>query len=166
MRFKRKPKFSVTGVNFPVIGGGVSWASNADEREARARSERADAYAELWNITQSAHIGVRNNFDNVEGLADVQRQLNVLLIQKAPALDPADIDLAQNFLEALDEFIRLLRPLSGASADYVREEMEATRDPLLAPDDLEVLQEAYSRMSALNESLKQRYREVVFGEGA
>jgi hypothetical protein len=108
---------------------------------------------------------VRNNFDNVDGLADVYRQLNVLLIQKAPALDPADVDLAQNFLKALDEFIRLLRPLSGASADQVREEMAATKEPLLVPGDLELLQEAYSRMSAYNESLRQRYREVVFGEG-
>jgi hypothetical protein len=163
MKFRRKPKFSVTGVSFPVIGGGVTWANNADERQARARSERADAFAELWNIAQSAHIGVRNDFDNVDGLADVHRQLNVLLIQKAPALDPEDVDLAQNFLSAL-EFIRLLRPLQGASADHVREEMAATRDPLLVPGELDVLEEAYSRMSVYNESLGQRYREVVFGE--
>jgi hypothetical protein len=165
MKFRRKPKFSVTGVSFPVIGGGVTWSNNADERQARARSERADAFAELWNIAQSAHIGVRNNFDNVDVLADVHRQLNVLLIQKAPALDPEDVDLAQNFLSALDEFIRLLRPLPGVSADHVREEMAATRDPLLVPGELDVLLEANSRMSVYNESLGRRYREVVFGEG-
>jgi len=83
MRFRRKAKFKVTGVSFPVIGGGVTWTGNTDEREVRARTERADAFAELWNIAQSAHIGVRNNFDNVDELADVHRQLNVLLIQKA-----------------------------------------------------------------------------------
>lgn len=166
MRFRRKLKFSVTGVSFPVIGGGVTWASNADERAVRARSERADAFAEIWNMAQSAHIGVRNNFDNAAGLADVHRQLNVLLIQKAPALDPADVDLAQSFLSALGEFIHLLQPLPGESADRVREEMAATMDSLPMPDDLQVLQEAYSRMSGYNESLRQRYREVVFGESA
>ena len=165
MRFRRKAKFRVTGVNFPVVGGGVTWTGSTDEREVRARTERADAFAELWNIAQSAHIGVRNNFDNVDELADVHRQLNVLLIQKAPALDPADVDLAQNFLRALDEFIHILRPLSGASADRVREEMAFTMEPLLHDDDLEILREAYSRMSGYNESLRQRYREVVFGEG-
>lgn len=165
MRFRRKAKFTVTGVNFPVIGGGVTWTGNTDEREVRARTERADAFAELWNIAQSAHIGVRNNFDNVSELADVHRQLNVLLIQKAPALDPADVDLAQNFLKALDEFIHILRPLSGASADRVREEVALTMDPVLLPGDLKILHEAYSRMSGYNESLRQRYREVVFGEG-
>jgi hypothetical protein len=115
-------------------------------------------------MVQSAHIGVRDNFGNVARLADVHRQLNVLLIQKAPSLDPADVDLAQSFLGALDEFVRLLQPLSGASADHVREQMAATMDPLPMPVDLDVLHEAHSRMSAYNDSLRQRYREVVFGE--
>jgi hypothetical protein len=164
MKFKRRAKFSVTGVSFPVIGGGVTWEGAADERELRGRTERADAFAELWNIAQSAHIGLRDNFDNVDGLASVHRQLNVLLIQKAPVLDSADVDLAQDFLKALEEFIRLLRPLPGRAADRVREEIAATADNPYFPADLENLAAAYSRVSSCNESLKRRYREVVFGE--
>jgi hypothetical protein len=159
-------KFSVTGVSLPVIGGGVTWVEKVDEREVRARTERADAFAEVWKIAQSAHIGVRNNFDNVDELTDVHRQLNVLLIEKAPALNRADVDLAQNFLKALDEFIRILRPLSGSSADRVREEMALTMEPLLSSDEMQVLHEVYTRMSRYNEMLTQRYREVVFGESA
>ena len=166
MRFRRKVKFSVTGVSLPVIGGGVTWAEKVDEREVRARTERADAFTEVWKIAQSAHIGVRNNFDNVDELTDVHRQLNVLLIKKAPALNRADVDLAQNFLKALDEFIRILRPLSGSSADRVREEMAFTMEPLLSSDEMQVLHEVYTRMSRYNEMLAQRYREVVFGESA
>jgi hypothetical protein len=56
--------------------------------------------------------------------------------------------------------------LSGASADRVREEMALTMEPLLQDDDLKILLEVYSRMSGYNDSLRQRYREVVFGEGA
>lgn len=166
MRFKRKIKFSVTGVSFPVIGGGVTWADKVDERQVRARTERADAFAEVWKIAQSAHIGVRNNFDNVDELTDIHRQLNVLLIEKAPALNRADVELAQNFLKALGEFIHILRPLSGPSADRVREEMELTRDPLLNPDEMHDLYEVYTSISRYNEMLAQRYREVVFGESA
>jgi hypothetical protein len=166
MRFRRKAKFSVTGVSLPVIGGGVTWTDKVDEREVRARTERADAFAEVWKIAQSAHIGVRNNFDNVDELTDVHRQLNALLIEKAPALNRADVDLAQNFLKALDEFIRILRPLSGSSADRVREEMALTMEPLLGSDEMQVLHEVYARMSRYNEMLAQRYREVVFGESA
>jgi len=163
MKFKRRPKFNITGVSFPVVGGGVTWSENADERKVRARSERADAFEELWKIAQEAHIGVRNNFDNVDGLAAVHRQMNVLLIQKAPALNPADVDLAHAFLSALSEFIGLLRPLSGSSADELRKRV-ATTGELFVPGDLEVLQEAFSRMSRSNELLMHRYREVVFGE--
>jgi len=166
MWFKRKAKFSVTGVSFPVIGGGVTWAGTDDEREVRARTERADAFAELWKMAQSAHIGVRDNFDNVEGLARVHRQMNVLLIQKAPALAPADVELAQNFLKALEEFIRLLQPLPGRAAERLREEIGLTQDNPYFPADLENLAAAYSRVSYYNESLKRRYGEVVFGEDA
>jgi hypothetical protein len=166
MRFRRKAKFSVTGVSFPVIGGGVTWADKVDEREVRARTERADAFAEVWKIAQSAHVRVRNNFDNVDELTDIHRRLNVLLIEKAPALNRADVDLAQNFLRALDEFIRILRPMSGPSADRVRVEMASTMEPLLSSDDMNNLREAYARVSSYDEMLAHRYREVVFGESA
>jgi hypothetical protein len=166
MRFRRKPKFSVTGVSFPVIGGGVTWSEKADERASRAVSERSEAFAELWKIAQDAHIGVRNNFDKVDELSDVHRRLNVLLIQKSPALEESDVELARNFIDALAEFIRLLRPLPGASADRLREEIASTaaRPPMVG--DFDVLEESYSRMSYCNESLTRRYREVVFGESA
>jgi|HubBroStandDraft_6_1064221.scaffolds.fasta_scaffold112104_2 hypothetical protein len=164
MRFRRKPKFSVTGVSFPVIGGGVTWSEKADERASRGVSERSEAFTELWKIAQDAHIGVRNNFDKVDELSDVHRRLNVLLIQKAPALEGSDVELARNFISALAEFIRLLRPLPGASADRLREEIASTaaRPPMVG--DFDVLEESYSRMSYYNESLTRRYREVVFGE--
>src|SRR5580693_5796227 len=118
--FKNRAKLSVTGVSFPVIGGGVTWDNASDEREVRARKERADAFTELWTIAQNANIGVRNDFDRVDELLDVHRQLNALLIQKAPALEPADVDLARSFLTALENFIRLLRPLPGRAAMRVR----------------------------------------------
>jgi len=47
MRFRRKQKFSVTGVSFPVSGGGVTWSEKADERANRAVSERSEAFTEL-----------------------------------------------------------------------------------------------------------------------
>jgi hypothetical protein len=166
MRFRRKPKFSVTGVSFPVIGGGVTWSDKTDERASRAVSERSDAFAELWRIAQDAHIGVRNNFDMADELSDVHRRLNILLIEKAPALEGSDVELARNFLDALAEFIRLLRPLPGASADRLREDVAFTLDRPSMFGDFEDLQESYSRMSNYNEALTRRYREVVYGESA
>jgi hypothetical protein len=164
MRFRRRPKFTVTGVNFPVIGGGVTWSEKTDERASRALSERSAAFAELWKIAQEAHIGMRNNFEKADELSDVYRRLNILLIEKAPALEESDVELARNFITALGEFIRLLRPLPGASADRLRDEIASTaaRPPMVG--DFEVLQESYSCMSAFNELLSRRYREVVFGE--
>jgi hypothetical protein len=164
MIIRRKIKFRITGVSFPVIGGGVTWSDSVDERAVRARTERADAFAELWQVAQEAHIGVRNNFDNIEGLAAVHRQLNILLIRKGPMLDRADVELAQNFLSALGEFVRLLRPLRGSSADEVREQLYLTLADVWVPRDLDVLDEALSRMSNYNESFTRRYRELVFGE--
>jgi hypothetical protein len=166
MRFRRKPKFTVTGVNFPVIGGGVTWSEKTDERASRALSERSAAFAELWKIAQDAHIGMRNNFDKADELSDVYRTLNILLIEKAPALAESDVEIARNFISALGEFIRLLRPLPGESADQLRDEIASTaaRPPMAG--DLEVLQESYARVSALSELLTRRYREVVFGETA
>jgi hypothetical protein len=166
MRFRRKPKFTVTGVNFPVIGGGVTWSEKTDERASRALSERSAAFTELWKIAQDAHIGMRNNFDKADELSDVYRRLNILLIEKAPALEESDVELARDFLTALAEFIRLLRPLPGESADRLREEIASTapRPPMVG--DFEALQESYSRMSDYNELLTRRYREVVFGETA
>jgi len=164
MRFRRKAKFNVTGVSFPVIGGGVTWDNTTDEREVRARKERADAFTELWTIVQTAHIGIRNDFDRVDEFVDVQRQLNVLLIQKAPVLEPADVDLARDFLRALEEFIRLLRPQSGQAAARVRAEIELTEDNPYFPADFDDLAAAYSEVSRYNGLLTVRYREVVFGE--
>jgi hypothetical protein len=167
MRFKRKPKFSVTGVSFPVIGGGVTWSDKTDERARRAVSERSAAFTELWRIAQDAHIGVRNNFGSADELSDVHRRLNVLLIERAPALEESDVELAQDFLTALGEFIGLLRPLPGATADHVREELSTTVPARrLRLGDLDVLQESYSRMSRYDELLTIRYRQVVFGESA
>ncbi len=164
MRLTRKAKFRITGVSFPVIGGGVTWGGSVDERAVRARTERADAFTELWRVAQEAHIGVRTNFDNVDGLAAVHRQLNILLIRKGPMLDRADVELAQNFLSALGEFVRLLRPMTGLSADNVREQLDVTLADVFVPRDLDVLDEALSRMSNYNESFTRRYRELVFGE--
>ena len=166
MSFWRKRKVNVTGVSFPVIGGGVNWEVEADERKVRAKSERADAFTELWTIAQNAHIGVRNNFDDVDTLAAVHRQLNVLLIQKGPALDPADVELAQAFLHALEVFIRMLRPVSGEAADRVRGEVATTAARPRFTADLNELEASYSRVIYYNESLKRRYREVVFGESS
>jgi hypothetical protein len=165
MRFKRRPKLNVTGVSFPVIGGGVTWSEKADERASRAVSERSGAFIELWRIAQDAHIGMRNNFDKADELSDVHRRLNTLLIEKAPALEDADVELARNFLGALAEFIHLLRPLPGASADRLREDIALTLDRPPMGGDFEKLQESYSRMSRYNEELTRRYREVVYGEG-
>lgn len=163
MKFWRRPKIRLTSLNLPVVGGGVTWEDTSDERKVRARTERAAAFTELWTIAQGAHIGVRNNFDNVDTLAEVHRQLNVLLIQKAPALDPGDVALAQKFLDALEAFIRLLQPETGEAAENVREAMEATEAPYF-PAELEELSAAYDLVSQHNESLKRRYRTVVFGE--
>lgn len=166
MKLRRKIRFRITGISFPVIGGGVTWGDSVDERAVRARTERADAFAELWQVAQEAHIGVRNNFDNADQLAAVHRQLNILLIRKGPMLDRADVELAQNFLSALSEFVSLLRPLRGSSADKVREQLASTLADMWVPRDLDVLDEALSRMSRYNESFTRRYRELVFGEMA
>ena len=166
MRFRRRTKLTVTGVNFPVIGGGVTWSEKTDQRAIRAVSERSAAFTELWKIAQDAHIGMRNNFDKADELSEVYRRLNILLIEKAPALEESDVELARDFLAALGEFIRLLRPLPGKSADRLRDEIVSTaRRPSMAGD-FEGLQESYSRMSSYSELLTKRYREVVFGESA
>ena len=162
--FRKRTKFSVTGVSFPVIGGGVTWDRTTDERGARARKERADAFTELWTIAQNANIGVRNDFDRVDDFLDIHRQLNALLIQKAPALESADVDLARSFLKALEDFIRLLRPQSGQAAARVRAEIEMTADNPYFSADLDSLAAAYSEVSRCNRLLTLRYREVVFGE--
>jgi len=166
MRFRRRPKFTVTGVNFPVIGGGVTWSGKTDQRASRAVSERSAAFTELWKIAQDAHIGMRNNFDKADELSEVHHRLNILLIEKAPALEESDVELARDFLTALSEFIQLLRPLPGKPADRLRDEIAITaqRPPMAVG--FEVLQESYSRMSGYNELLTRRYREVVFGETA
>jgi hypothetical protein len=77
MRFRRKPRLTVTGVNFPVIGGGISWSEDTDERASRAQSERSAAFAELWKIAQDAHIGMRNNFDKADELSVCAMRLRV-----------------------------------------------------------------------------------------
>jgi hypothetical protein len=166
MRFRRKPKFAVTGVNFPVIGGGVTWSEKTDQRASRAISERSAAFTELWKIAQDAHIGMRNNFAKADELSEVHRRLNVLLIEKKPALEESDVELARHFLTALSEFIRLLRPLPGKSADRLRDEIAITAPLPRMIGDFEALQESYSRVSTYDELLTRRYREVVFGETA
>jgi hypothetical protein len=165
MRFwrKSKPRLTEINVGIPPFSIGASWDKETDEREVKARSERADAFAELWGIVQDAHIGIRNDFDRVDELAEVHRQLNILLIRKDPALEPTDIDLAKDFISALGEFIQLLRPLSGEAAARMRQEVHLT-GPVGVPGDLADLEECYLRVIALNESLKRRYRSVVFGE--
>lgn len=109
---------------------------------------------------------MRNNFDKADELSDVYRRLNILLIEKAPALEESDVELARDFLTALGEFIRLLRPLPGKSADRLRDEIASTVPLRAMTGKLEVLQESYSRMSACSDLLTKRYREVVFGETA
>jgi hypothetical protein len=167
MRFWRKSKSRLTGINvgIPPFSVGASWDKDADEREVRARSERADAFAELWGIAQDAHIGLRNDFDRVDELADVHQQLNILLIRKAPALEPPDVELAREFISALGEFVRRLRPLPGQAAARMRDEM-ATTGPVHVPSDLTELEDCYQRVITLNDSLARRYRSVVFGESA
>lgn len=113
---------------------------------------------------QDAHIGLRNDFDRVDELSDVHRQLNVLLIQQAPALEAADVVLAQDFLSALGKFIILLRPATGEEAARVRGEIYDTMGPAFQGEELAELAGSYAQVEALNESLKQRYRSIVFGE--
>ena len=98
-------------------------------------------------------------------LAEVHRRLNVLLIEKAPALDHSDVELAHDFLDSLGEFIRLLRPLPGASAEQIRAEIADTADPALFISDIPLLNDSYARTLACNAMLRKRYQEVVFGEG-
>ncbi len=164
MKRWRWPKLSVTGVSLPVIGGGVTWAEKEDERAARARAERADAFTALWRMAQEAHIGVRNNLDNADRLADVHRQMNALLIERAAALDPADVELAQGFLSAIDDFVGLLRRLPGEDGARVRAGFASTMDQPPMLSSFEQLDAANARMRHHNERLKERYREVVYGE--
>ena len=166
MKFRKGTKSRLTGMSFsfPFFGGGATWENTSDEREVRARSERADAFTALWTVVQDAHIGLRNDFDRVDELSDVHRQVNVLLIQKAPSLDQTDVAMAQSFLDALGTFIGMLRPASGEEADRVREEVTLTMAPVFPHGKLAELAGAYSHVEALNESLKLRYRSIVFGE--
>lgn len=166
MVFRKKRKSRLTGVNFsfPLFGGGATWENVSDEREAGARSERSAAFTALWTLVQDAHLGLRDDFDRVDELSGVHRQVNVLLIQQAPALDPADVALAQEFLSALGEFIRLLRPATGEDAARVRRQVHETMDPVFSHEELMELADAYARVKSLNESLKLRYRSIVFGE--
>jgi hypothetical protein len=156
----------MTGMNFslPFFGAGATWEGTADEREVRAKSERADAFTTVWKLVQDAHIGLRNDFDRVDELSEVHRQLNVLLIQQAPALEATDVAMAQEFLSALGTFMLLLRPAEGQDAARVREEVALTLAPVFPAEDLQELAAAYAQVKALNESLAQRYRFIVFGE--
>ena len=164
MKRWRWPKLSVTGVSLPVIGGGVTWEEKQDERAARARAERADAFSALWRLAQQAHIGVRDNLDNADRLADVHRQMNALLIERGPALDPADVMLAQGFLSAIDDFVALLRRLPGEDGAHVRADFASTMDQPPMLSSFELLDTASDRMRTYNERLKRRYREIVYGE--
>jgi hypothetical protein len=164
MKRWRWPKLSVTGVSLPVIGGGVTWEEKQDDRAARARAERADAFSALWRLAQQAHIGVRNNLDNADRLADVHRQMNALLIERGPALDPADVMLAQGFLSAIDDFVGLLRRLPGEGGARVRADFANTMDQPPMLSSFELLDTANDRMRNYNERLKRRYREIVYGE--
>jgi len=134
-----------------------------DERAAQARAERSEAFKDLWKIVQEAHIGVRNDFDRTDELSEVHRRLNVLLIEKAPALERSDVERAHNFLTALGDFIRLLRPLPGAAAEQIRRDMADTMEGLPLRR-ISVLKESYDRMLDCSAALEKRYREVVFGE--
>jgi hypothetical protein len=165
---RKKRDRRLTGMNFslPFFGGGATWENTSDEREVRARSARADAFTALWTLVQDAHIGLRNDFDRVDELSEVHRQLNVLLIQQAPALAAADVAMARDFLSALGNFISLLRPATGEDAARVRSEIETTMAPVFPADELKELADAYRSVEALNESLKLRYRFVVFGENS
>lgn len=164
--FQKKRKRRVTGVNFslPFFGAGATWEDATDEREVRARAERSDAFTAVWKLVQDAHIGLRNDFDQVDELSEVHRQLNVLLIQQGPALEATDVAMAREFLSALGRFIVLLRPATGEDAARVRGEVALTMDPLFTADDLQELMAAYAQVKALNNSLTQRYRFIVFGE--
>ena len=166
MIFRKRKRRRLTGLNFslPLFGAGATWEDDSDERETRARNERSAAYTAVWKLVQDAHIGLRNDFDRVVELSEVHRQLNVLLIQQSPALGAADVALAQEFLSALGEFVVLLRAATGEVAARVRGEMHATMDPVFAPGELTELADAYAQVETLNDSLKQRYRSLVFGE--
>jgi hypothetical protein len=54
MRLWRKSKSRLTGINVgvPPFSIGASLDKETDEREVRARSERADAFAELREMVQ------------------------------------------------------------------------------------------------------------------
>ena len=108
--------------------------------------------------------GLNNDFDRVDELSEVHRQLNVLLIQQAPALEVTDVAMAQEFLSALGKFMVLLRPAEGEDAARVRSEIAITMAPVFPAEGLQELAAAYAQVKALNESLAQRYRFIVFGE--
>ena len=74
--------------------------------------------------------------------------------------------MARDFLSALGNFISLLRPATGEDAARVRSEIETTMAPVFPADELKELADAYRSVEALNESLKLRYRSVVFGENS
>jgi hypothetical protein len=149
-------------VNIHVHQGGAG--PGHDERAARARAERAAAFSELWKIAQEAHIGIRNNFDMADELSDVYRRINFLVIEMGPALDESDADLARAFLEALGQFIRLLRPLPDAPAEVLREAVVTSRAFHRMDVQLEILRDAHSRIVRYNDLLSRRYRELVYGE--
>jgi hypothetical protein len=152
----------------PMVVALIEWqakrAAGSDERAVQARVERSEAFRELWKIVQDAHLGVRNNFESADELSEVHRRLNVLLIEKAPALAESDVEMAHNFLTRLSRFIRLLRPLPGVAAEQIREDIADTAADRFLVKDVAVLQGSYARMLDCQEALRKRYQEVVFGE--
>jgi len=136
------------------------WASELGMNKRRAFDfRRHQAYLQLWDIVESAHIKIRGSLPTPAEIAELDRQINAFRMRNDPFIDADDAALSNRYFNGI---VRLAEEVADSGSKELAERFSQTG--VFGPEEVGELNElanATSNLKELRDQLIGRVRVVL-----
>jgi len=154
---------ALMGTGLAILIGYRQWKRQQDTtREGEFRSQKQQAYKELWEKLEDVHVRLRTEVVGNDDFRSLIRDVNSYILKRGLYLEKDDQRLANQYLSRVREFTNLAAASDSANAK------QAISDTAQIPSDVirtvRELGNIQTEVNQIREEILVRYRKVLIGD--